>query len=150
MSSGGGAPSHSMSALPAWPWLARSCLCALWPWPLLRHLSNWDAFSLLRRFCTLKPCEVAPPSKQAAPVRHPPPSPQRASSLRMLLDSGVRAACRSPGRLRSPVEGQLEGHLNKGVGAALLLFDERFPVVVKLINHEVEILYYSVEKREDV
>ena len=66
----------------------------------------------------------------------------------MLL--GSRVACQSAhlGRLCLPIEGQLEGHLNKGIGAALLLLNECFPIVVKFINNEVEILYYSVEEKE--
>lgn len=56
----------------------------------------------------------------------------------------------SAGQLCSPVEGQLEGHLNEGIGAAFLLFNECFPIVVKLINSEVKILYYSAEEKETV
>lgn len=42
----------------------------------------------------------------------------------------------------------MEGHLNKGIRAAFLLLDECFPVVVKLINSKVKILYYAVEEKE--
>lgn len=66
----------------------------------------------------------------------------------MILDS--RVACQSAhlSRLYLPIEGQLEGHLNKGIGAAFLLLNECFPIVIKFVNGEVEILYYSVEEKE--
>jgi hypothetical protein len=48
----------------------------------------------------------------------------------------------------SPVEGQLEGHLDEGIRAAFLLLNECFPIVVKLINSEVQILYNSIEEKE--
>ena len=64
-----------------------------------------------------------------------------------LLDPSVAHQSVLLGRLCLPVEGQLEGHLNKGIRAAFLLLNECFPIVVKLINGEVEILYYSVEEK---
>lgn len=66
---------------------------------------------------------------------------------KMLLDPRVAHQSVPLGRLCLPVEGQLEGHLNKGIGAAFLLLNECFPIVIKLINGEVEILYYSVEEK---
>lgn len=66
---------------------------------------------------------------------------------KMLLDPRVGHQPVPLGRLCLPVEGQLEGHLNKGIRAAFLLLNECFPIVVKLINGEVEILYYSVEEK---
>lgn len=53
-------------------------------------------------------------------------------------------------RLCSPVEGQLEGHLDEGIRTAFLLLNECFPEDVKLVNSEVEILYYSVEETEEM
>lgn len=48
----------------------------------------------------------------------------------------------------SPIKSQLEGHLNKGIGAAFLLLNERFPIAVKFINNEVKILHNAVEEQE--
>lgn len=74
--------------------------------------------------------------------------------FRMLLDSnasnstvdlGTGSSCLHP-----PVEGQLESHLNEGIRAAFLLLNKCFPIVVKLINNEIQVLYYSVEEKEDI
>lgn len=72
----------------------------------------------------------------------------------MLLDSKASNWTVDPGNasscLHPPVEGQLEGYLDEGIRAAFLLLDKCFSIVVKLINNEIQILYYSVEEKEDI
>ena len=63
----------------------------------------------------------------------------------LTVDLGAGSSCLHP-----PVEGQLEGHLDEGIRAVFLLLNKCFSIVVKLINNEVQILYYSVEEKEDI
>lgn len=63
----------------------------------------------------------------------------------LIVDLGAGSS-----RLHPPVEGQLEGHLDECIRAAFLLLNKCFPIVVKLINNEIQILYYSVKEKEDI
>lgn len=63
----------------------------------------------------------------------------------LIVDLGAGSSCLHP-----PVEGQLEGHLDECIRAVFLLLNKCFPIVVKLINNEIQILYYSVEEKEDI
>lgn len=124
--------------------------------PLLRQSLICDTFLLLLDFDSdLKPSSDGNISLQLALVilQSFAPTLKATPPSRILLDSKashlIVHLCPGLSCLCSPVVSQLEGHLDEAIRTAFLLLNKCFPIVVKLINNEIQILYDSVEEKED-